>query len=279
MSNIVIITDSASDLSLDVMNQNNIKFASMLIELKGESFLDKVDLMPNDFYDKIKKENIMPKTSQPNPGTFERLFREELDKGNKIICITISSNLSGTYNSACIAKDLLESDDIFIIDSKCGSSGEGLIVLEAAKMISEGLEVDDILSNLKTIINNLKTIISVDSIELLKKGGRISNSVAAIGTLLNIKPILTIEDGKVISFGKAKGTKSSHAKLIAYLEENGLTNESKIVISHAQNLEGALTIKNKLEENYLVDNIQIFDIGPTIGSYSDIGAIAIFMIP
>lgn len=276
MDNVVIVTDSASDLSREFMSENNVRFLPMLIDINGEIFSDNINISSEEFFKKIQDRSVFPKTSQPNPSSFEEVFSEELAKGNEVICITISSGLSGTYNSACLAKNLVDSNKIHIIDSKVASSGEGLLVAEAVKLAKSCNSIEEILNRLDNMVRNMNTLIVVDSLEMLRRGGRIKDTAATIGSLLNLKPLLTVTDGSVSPYGKVRGAKAAFKKMIAFLEEKEVNSDSKIVISHAQNIDGANDLKKRIEEQFGVSNVDVFNMGPTIGTYSDIGALAVF---
>lgn len=273
---IKIITDTTCDLPKGLIEKYNIKALPITIDIDGKTYKDGIDISTSEFYSKIKDTDNLPKTAQINPLVFEETFKEELDNGNKIICITISSKLSGTYNSANIAKNSLDSDDIYIIDSKGASMTYGLVVLEVAKMINLGLDINTIIEKTNNFINRQKSIVFVNSLEMLKKGGRLSPSSIFIGNLLNIKPIIEFKDGELVATNKVRGKKKAFKHLADFIKNHDIDDSVDIYVTHSNDTESCTEMIKLLHSNGINNNIRVAEIGPAVGTHLGEGAIAIF---
>lgn len=275
---IKIIVDSTSDIPKDLVEKYKIRVLPITVDINGIIYKDKVDLYEEEFYSKIKEKDVVPKTAQINPSVFEEAFREELEKGNEVVCMTISSELSGTYNSANIAKDMIESDKIHVIDSRSATMGFGLIAIELAKSIEEGKHIEEILAKAKSLIERQGAIGYVNSLEMLKRGGRISASTAVIGGALGIKPIFTILDGKIESIGKAKGKKNAIKQLINEIKENDIDEEVGLYIAHSNIEEGCESDLDSMVRNGINIKTTISTIGPAVGTHVGEGTFVVFYI-
>lgn len=278
MNKISIIVDSTCDLSVELMESKGIIFAPLGIEISGELYQDKVNITVKEFYEKIRKKGVYTKTTLVSPATFEKLFKSELDKGNDVLCITLSSQLSGTYNSANIAKESLESDRIHIVDSKTASLGSGMLVLVAESLAKEGKDIDYIKSVLNDIIVKQQCLIYIEELEMLKRGGRIPVAAAAIGSVLKIKPILTTKKGKLEMTTKVRGRKAGFREIIRAFENVDLDKKYPIMVAHANNLEGATELISLLGIVSEGMEVIISEIGPAVGAHSGEGALAIWGI-
>lgn len=273
---IKIITDTTCDLPKGLIDKYNIKSLPITIDIDGKTYKDGIDISTSEFYSKIKETDTLPKTAQINPLVFEESFKEELDNGNEVICITISSKLSGTYNSANIAKNSLGSDKIHIIDSKGASLTYGLVVLEVVKMINLGLDISKIIEKVNDFINRQKSIVFVNSLEMLKKGGRLSPSSIFIGSLLNIKPIIEFKDGELVATNKVRGRKKAFKHLADFVKNHNIDESVDIYVTHSNDTESCTEMITLLNSNGINTNIKVAEIGPAVGTHLGEGAIAIF---
>jgi DegV family protein with EDD domain len=278
MSKVVIVTDTTCDLSMETMQEYNIRFLPMTVDIGGKVYKDKLEIDNTTFYEAIKHKNVFPKTAQVTPFSFEQVFKEELDKGNEIICITVSSLLSGTNSSANIAKDTLESSRIHVIDSKTVSLGEGYLVMLAAQKAKEGKGASEIIQCIETLIGKQDVIITFDTMEMLKRGGRISPAKATIGGILGIKPMLTITDGVLEPVGKAKGKKAAVKEMIKYLIDKNIDLDRTVMVAHSHDLESCDKMVQILKEEFNPQDILTSEIGPAVGTHAGPGAIAVFFI-
>lgn len=272
-----IVTDSASDLSLEVAKEFDITIVPLAVNINGKSYLDRYDLTPAEFYEMLAKEDVLPTTSQVTPQAFYEVFQKLVDEGHEVLAITLSSELSGTFQSSLIAKGMVKGGRVEVLDTKGASVGEALTVLEAAKMAKEGQNIDTVLAKTKDIADKMEHIFVVDSLDMLKKGGRVSATQAFFGGMLNVKPVLQLEEGKIVALDKVRGWKKALAKLISVMEERGQNLKEQVIgISHANYEEMANDLAGQLKERFGVKEIFISEIGPVIGSHTGPGTIALF---
>lgn len=273
-----LFTDSTTDLPEEFLHQYNITVVPLSVSFGEEEFLN---LSPKEFYDKLAVAEIMPITSQVPPDRFMSAFKPVLEAGDKIICVTIGANASGTYQSACIAKESLETEDIIVIDSNCLCLGTGLIVAKIAKMLKEDQKLEDILKTVDYYkANNIEHLFCVDTLKYLRKGGRIKASKAVLAEVLNIKPILNVEDAVTQAFGKVRGRNKiidyyiDHIKNTIDMDKNDL-----ILVGHSQDRLFADKLVDALrtEINYQGD-VVVGEIGAIIGVHAGPGVLAIFYL-
>ncbi|GAB6151133.1 DegV family protein [Clostridium botulinum] len=285
--NYTILTDSCCDLPIEYLESNDIRHISLTYRLGDKEFYDNFgqDLEYKKFYD-FMREGKLPKTSQVNPQSYYEMFKEILDEGRDILYVCVSSGLSGTYNSANIAKDMIMDEEkyrnrkIEIIDVLTASLGQGLMVIKAVDMKCNGFTLEENSKALEKMKFNLNTYMSVNDLDYLKKGGRISNAAAFVGKLLNIKPLLTLDnEGKVIPILKIKGKKALLKKLAEIISKKMKnTSEEIVCISHGDSIEEAEKLKDIILKNTEVKEVIISNIGPAVGTYGGPGALAIFFI-
>ncbi|MGU8481820.1 DegV family protein [Clostridium perfringens] len=285
MKKFVIFTDSAADLPKRMVKDLDINYLGLICNINNTEYIDNIDseLTPKAFYNKLR-EGIMPSTSQVNSFRFVEAFEEYVKQGISILYLAFSSALSGTYNSSLIAREeLLEKypdADIKIVDTRAACLGQGLLVYYAAQMKKDGKSIDEIYSWVEENKNKLCHYFTVDSLDHLKRGGRISSTAAAIGSLLSIKPMLYVNDaGELHNFAKAKGRKKSLKMLFQELEKRIVNpNEQTIFIAHSDCIEDAETLAEMIREKYTVKDILIDYIGIVIGSHTGIGTLAVFFL-
>ena len=220
MEKIKILTDSCLDLPEELIKQNNIEVIPVLINFGDESYIDREEINLEQMQEKIQIEKILPTTAQITPIRFEEIFRKYLDEGYKVLAILMSSNMSGTYNSACIAKDMIESDDIVIVDTQVITSAQGFFVLKACELRDKGLSAEAIKEELLTMIPKMNASLCFESLENLVRGGRISKTAGAIGTALGLRVIIGFEDGMMTAKDKVRGNKKALKKIISDYESS-----------------------------------------------------------
>lgn len=285
MKDYVIMTDSCCDMPHHYIEEKNIPFVALTCNFKGKEYIDDFGLSLDykAFYEGMANGEI-PKTSQANADAFYKVFKDVINQGKDIIYIGVSSGLSGTYNSANIAKNMIldEHNDvrIAIVDILTASLGQGLMIMKAVEMKENGAGFDDVVNYLENNKMKLNTYITVNDLNHLKRGGRISTAAALFGTVLHIKPILTINDeGRVLPVIKAKGRKnalSTIAKIVIEKIEN--PEEATISICHGDAEEEALKLKELILKGVNVKNVVINYIGPVVGTYGGPGALAVFFM-
>ncbi|SMB96498.1 EDD domain protein, DegV family [Desulfonispora thiosulfatigenes DSM 11270] len=270
-----IVTDSSADLPKEIINKYSIEVVPLSIQIKNETFLDQVEINNETFYKSLESSKEMPKTSRPAPAYYVDVF-EKLSKKGPIVCITLSSGLSGSYESAVLAKSMVNAK-IEIIDSLNASLGTGMNVIKACDLREEGKSFEEIVEKVITYRDNLNTFFTIDTLEYIVKGGRLSSWEGAIGQVFDIKPILyNLPDGTIGTLEKVRGRKKALKKLVKLVEETGKDfTKIKIGISHTKCLSEALEIKAILNESLKPQEIIISELGPTIGAHTGLGAILI----
>lgn len=280
-----LITDSGCDLSYEIIDSLNVGYLGLECDLDGEKIIEDggQSLRYKEFYEKLLK-GAMPRTSQINPTRFFQEFEKYLSKDIDILYIAFSSGLSGTYNSALVAREeLLEKypeANIVIIDSKAASSGQGLLVYFAAKLKEEGKHINEIVQYVEESKKRLYHFFTVKDLRYLERGGRISSTSAMIGSMLNINPILTVsEDGFLKSMGKVRGEKKVIKELVENINKNiNETNIDTIFISHADNDKAVEDLCKLIKEKFNVKEIIVNYMGLAVGSHTGQGAIGVYFL-
>lgn len=280
MNKIKIFADSACDLDTSYLDELGVTMIPLTVHFDNEAFRDRVDITTTEFYDKLKKYNGFPKSSQINPGVFSEEFNKELEKGHHIIYISFSSKLSGTYQSACIAKGMLnENDRLDIVDSKAASVGYGLMVREAALMVKAGKSREEILARVEFLIGKMEHVFAVGHLDMLKRGGRISTAQAFVGTLLNVKPILQFDDGAIVPYDKVRGEKAVIKKLIDTMRERGdIENQPVIGLNYSESDRLCLELRDEIIKNFGQKEFVISEIGAAIGVHVGGDTVAVFFL-
>ena len=283
MTNFVIVADSCSDLPLDLVKQHDIRIIPMLVHFKQETFAnhpDQREISNRAFYDRLRDKQVA-KTSQINPEDFIREIEPLVSKGHDVLVVSISSSLSGSYNSMVLGRQMLlekyPARKIEIVDSMSASLGEGFLVYQAVLQRTAGKSLEETAAYLESVKLKNCAVFTVDELGTLQRGGRISLTKAILGTLLNMKPALKIDDnGKLIPFAKARGRKNAIATLIDTFDGN-LADEAVVFISHADAHDEALRVKEEiLKRRPGIRTIIVGEIGPVIGAHAGPGTLAIF---
>ncbi len=285
MKDFVIMTDSCCDLPKEYVYGNNIPFAMLPFSYNDKEYLDDLgqSVSQKQFFDDLRA-GALPNTSQANSESFYNIFKPAVELGKDVIYIGVSSGLSGTYNSANIGKTaILEkfpNAQIYIIDVLTASLGQGLMVMKAVEMKNEGYTAEQIVLEIENNIQNLNTYITVQDLNFLKRGGRISNVAATLGLVLHLKPILTLNhEGRVIPLLKVRGRKKSLTKLAELVHERIRNPETQtIAICHADCYEEAVKLKEEILAKVAVKEVIIHFIGPVVGRFSGPEAMAVFFI-
>ncbi len=276
MKKIRIITDSGSDIPQD--NDYGITVLPMSIRFGETEYKDGIDITTTEFYEKLIESDELPTTSLVSPGTFEETYKTAIDNGEKVVVVTISSKLSGTYQSATLAA-LEYPDDVFVVDSLNVACAEQILAIRGAELIKQGLTAKEIASRLETEREKIHILAVLDTLEYLKKGGRISSAVAFVGGALNLKPVVTVNDGEVAMIGKARGSKNGNNYLIQEIEKTSGIDFSKPIRLGYTGLSDIILQKyiedsKELWEGHS-DSIIVSHIGSTIGTHIGPGAIAV----
>ena len=286
MKQYILATDACSDLPLDVVKQHDIAIVPMLLEIEGKNYshnLEEKHLKLKDFYDQLRDKKVS-RTSLVNVGEFVQFFTELLKQGKDILYIALSSALSGTYQSAMMAIDMLKDDypdqRIVAVDTLSASLGEGYLVWRAALLKKEGKLLNEVVEWLEANKYRLRHLFTVEELGTLKRGGRLSGTAAFFGTLLGVKPILHVtRDGKLDVLKKSVGRKKSLTEMIEVMKEQIVApKEQTIFIAHGDCLEEAKEVGGLINASMNVKDLFFSYIGPVIGSHSGPGTIAVFFM-
>lgn len=277
MSQIKIVTDSTADLPQSLVKELNISVIPLKVNFKTDSYREGIDISTKEFYEKLTTATELPTTSQPTPNEFEDLYVKLTEDKSSIISIHISSKLSGTMQAALIAKNQLFDHDITVIDSKQVSMALGLLVIIAARAAKEGKSKEEIIDLVNKIKDEIQTYFVVDTLEYLHKGGRIGKAAALVGTVLNIKPVLTIQDGMIAPFEKIRG-KTKALERISEIPKEFAHDESLLYcgVVHANCLEEAIQFHQKVVSKIKCNEYIISEVGAVVGTHCGPGTIAVF---
>lgn len=280
--NVKIITDSAADMPKDLVGQYDIDVVPLRVFEGEKEFLDNVTLDPVDLFDNMRKGAVY-KTSQPTYQDFMELFTKYAEQKRSCVYLAFSSELSGTYQTALMVKnEVLEQHpdfDLEIVNTKCASFGEGLAVLHVAKLAQSGADRQEVAKAAVFYTEHMEHIFTVDDLKYLLRGGRVSPLAAFIGGILNIKPILHMEDGKLIPLEKARGRKKVFQRMIEIIRERGVNlNKQTIGISHGDDREAAEEFAGMLRESFGTPEVIITLVGASVGAHAGPGTIAVFFL-
>ncbi len=279
-----IIVDSASDIKVSFAEQQNIGFAPLRTILAGTEYRDGIDIVPDEFFQKLEANKEVARTSQVNVSEFAAMFEEAVRAGDDVVVITISSGLSGTYQSAVVAAADYPGR-VYVIDSLSATAVEQVLIERAIMLRDAGKSAAQIFEELDEMRKKARLFVRLETLEYLKRGGRISKTSAAVGGLLNIKPILTLNgEGKLETVGKARGIAMSHKMLNDSIRAAGGIDFTKpVVLTYAGDLaDGA--VKKYLEDSKdlygdHMDQLTIGQLGCVIGTHSGPGAIVVSFVP
>ena len=269
-----IIIDSTADLSAEL--KSKVAVVPLTVHFGDEEYLDGVTIDHKAFNEKLIESDQLPTTSQATPDSFINEFEKVMEAGDSAVVITISSKLSGTYQSATIAAEDFE--NIYIVDSGSAAIGSGILAERALQLADSGMEAREIAEILNKEKEKIVIIALLDTLEYLKKGGRISKTVAFAGAVLNIKPVISVEDGEIAVLGKARGSKMGYNLLVQEIEKSGGVDFEKPVMLGYSGLSDALLLKYIEDSKYLwekgLKDIRYTAIGSVIGAHAGPGAIA-----
>lgn len=282
MGKVFVVTDSTADIPKKVVEELGITVVPLKVHFGEETYLDGISISSKEFYNKLQTAEKLPTTSQPSPLDFVNIYKD-LAEGKEdvhIISIHLSSALSGTYQSAAIAQNMLEDNvKVTVIDSRKASYAIGSIVVGVAELAKSGATVEKCLERAYYLVENTFVYFLVDTLHYLQKGGRIGKASALLGTLLNIKPILSLDEmGEVYAKEKIRGNKKAFSRIMELLHEHAKQyNKVRIGLSHADSVGEAEEAVASLKQSFQVDSVLVTDIGSVIGTHVGKGTIAIVL--
>lgn len=281
MGKVRIVADSTSDIPAELRKRLQISMVPLKVLFGEETYLDAITIQSAQFYEKLKSATVLPTTSQPSPLDFFEVYERLLDEDSDspIISIHLSAVLSGTHQSAVIAKSMLErKSDITIVNSKSASFGIGVQVIKAAEMAQAGQSKEQILDEINRIQNDMALYFLVDTLEYLHKGGRIGKASALIGSILNIKPILSLDkDGGVYSVDKVRGSKKAMAQIAERLKASFGEAPVGMMLAWTDKKELADELGERIKSELNVKEVGYTTVGSVIGVHTGPGTSAVFM--
>ena len=275
MSNnkIQIIIDSTTNLAEEFMGQ--VTVIPLTVAFGTKEYLDDIDLSRDEFYEKLESDDCIPTTSQPSPAAFEKAFEEVRQNGADAIVITVASELSGTYQSACIATE--DYPEVTVIDSRSVAIGTGILVEYAIQCLQNGMEKEELVDTIIKKREDICLLAKLDTVKYLVKGGRLSKTSAIAVNMLNIKPVIAIKDGVIVGLGKARGSKRANNLLVEHVREKGIDYELPVLLAYSGR-------SKEILDNYINDNrdfwsdhiktLSTSQLCSVIGTHAGPGAIA-----
>ncbi|MBQ5748233.1 MAG: DegV family protein [Bacteroidales bacterium] len=274
--NVRIVVDSTADVTDEI--RAKLSVVPLTVHFGEQEYVDGITINHKQFYEMLVETDVLPTTSQPSPEAFAQVFRQAQEAGEQVVALTVSSKLSGTCQSAMIAAADFP-DSVWVVDTKTVAIGCGILAELAVRLKEEGLSAEEIVARLEEERDNIRVIALLDTLEYLKKGGRISKTVAFAGGLLSIKPVVTIQDGEIHILGKARGSKQGNNLLVTEIQKAGGVDFTKPLMLGYTGLSDALLEKYVLDSGALWDGhgdcIQSTPICSVIGTHAGPGAIAV----
>lgn len=269
MAAVRIVTDSTADLPRELVEKYNITVVPLNVIFGQETYLEGVEMTAAEFYKKLARSPVLPTTSQPSPGEFVAAYRPLVEEGAEIISIHISSLMSGTVQSARLAQEMLNYSRLEVIDSYGVSVMLGAMVLEAARAAERGCSWQEVIELVKSFKSRHKVFFTVDTLEYLQRGGRIGKATAFLGTLLNIKPVLTINGGEVFPWEKIRGINRALDRMTEIVqEEMGAGTPLRCFITHGDAPDSMDELRQRLEERLNLAELLFTRVGPVVGTHA-----------
>ena len=278
---VAIVTDSTADIPAETTKRLDIHVVPLNVIFGETNYLDGIDITSQSFFEMLPRSQFHPRTSQPSPGDFAAVYERLLQDYDEILSLHISSGVSGTYQSAVMAQDILSTPRINVLDTKSASLGAGLAVVAAAEARNAGEDLSEIVATAKRICEQQTLLISVDTLEYLRRNGRIGKASALLGTLLSVHPLLRFVDGAVAPHAKIRGKMGKVLQSMVDAADEFVPHgrEVQAAIMHGNCPERADELKALLEKAYRVDSLIVNVIGPAIGVHVGPGAVGLVVVP
>ena len=275
-----VVCDSTADLDDKFRDAHGIQVVPLQVIIGDDSYRDGVDITPADLYARMRRDGVSARTSQPTPAEFESVFRALTDAGDAVLCTTISSGLSGTYGSATQAAEALADRPIRVIDTRSVSVGHYAAVTEAVRVAEAGAELDAVAAAVDRLLPRIRLLFTVETLEYLRRGGRIGGARALLGSMLDVKPILAMEDGSIEPVGRVRTYRRAvdscgEAVERAAKEWGG----ARVFIAQADAAEAAAQMRARLQASLPGTEIRLLVVGPVIGAHAGPGAVGVAFHP
>ena len=278
MSKLAIVTDSTAYLPGNLVKENNLTITPQVLIWGEETLQDGVDIQPDEFYSRLRTAKVMPSTSQVSPATMKSTFEGLIEKGNNVLGVFISSKLSGTIQSALQAKDMMESagEKVTIMDSNSTAMAMGFQVLAAARAIEDGATLEDVMSIIEKARDNTGVYFAVDTLEFLHRGGRIGGAQRFLGTALNMKPVLAVQDGRVEAVERIRTKRKALDRVIEIVTEQVQgKNNIRLATLHANAAEEAKDLLERAAQQLGPVETIFSEVSPVIGTHAGPGTVGL----
>lgn len=281
MAKVAVVTDSTADIPREERERLGIEMVPLKVHFGEETYLDNIDLTPEQFYQKLRAFDGLPTTSQPSPGDFLEVYRRLAEAGHSIVSIHLSSAMSGTYQSAQLARSMLPDADITVVDGRTATYGTGMLAVAAAEAAAAGASSREVVERVMELRKTMRLYFLVDTLEYLHRGGRIGRAAALFGSLLNVKPILTIgDDGVITPVEKVRGAKKAIARIGERIMEDFPDRPVEVTLAETPGFtDTARELEEHLKERLDIRRLRITWIGPVIGTHAGPGAAGVFVLP
>ncbi len=273
-----IITDSSCDLPFSKQQEWDIDIMPFHVFFGKDEYVDGKDLTRQQFYELMYKTEELPKTAQITPVEFADIFRQYVEAGDEIVVLPISREMSGTYNCAMLAKEEFPGATIYVVDTLNVTFALALMVDCAVKLRDAGMDAKGIVQEIENLTKRVRLYAVIGDLKYLKLGGRLSSAGAAVGTILNIKPIICIRDGKVIGINKARGLKAGYQSVLSYAKKDGINTDYPVYFGHSDFPEALEELQKLASEQLPMGEMNSCDIGPIVGTHAGPGAVGIAFI-
>ena len=273
-----IFTDSSSDIDVNRQKELDITILPLRVFFGDTCYVEGENLTKEEFYTMLAQADELPKTAQFTPMEFEELFRPLVEAGDEILVLPISKELSGTHQAALLAKEAFPDAPIYVVDTQNVTFGLGLLVYEALNLRDRGLHAADIYDAITALVPRVRLYAVIDDLKYLKMGGRLSSAGAMVGTLLGIKPIVSIEGGKVVSVAKARGQKAGFQTIRELVEADGIDFDYRVAYGHSNARPLMDELMKVMQGCADTDHLLFGDIGPVVGTHAGPGCAGIAFI-
>ena len=280
MAKVRIVTDSTADLPQELVDRYGITVVPLKVFFGSDCYLDGIELTKEEFYQRLASSKELPTTSQPTPAEFAEVYRPMAEEGADIVSIHISSHMSGTLQSAQLAKTMLQYDGLEVIDARAVSVLLGMVVLGAARAAAAGFSRTEVAALARSIIVNHRIYFVVDTLEYLQRGGRIGKAQAFLGTVLNVKPVGTIKDGLIYPHEKVRGRKKAINRMVQLLS-GGFDEGGPVFcfMTHGNDPQGMEYLKDLVQERLNCSEIFDSQMGSVVGTHVGPGVLGVAVCP
>ncbi len=273
-----ILTDSSCDISLERCAELGVEMLPITVNFGEQSYRANLDITTEEFYDKLAAAQELPKTAQITPAQFEKIFQPYKDSGDDVVCLFISSKMSGTLQSARLAKNILGAENILLPDTLNVTFALGLLVEEAVKMRDAGMTGKEIVEKIEELVPRIRLFAMIEDLKYLKMGGRLSATSALVASILGICPIITLKDGLVEVVGKARGKKAAFAAIRKCVEKEPISADYCVTMGHAKCSETCKALEDYMGDLLKKREVHVSSIGSIVGTHTGPGAVGLAYI-